>query len=221
VLQGVTLDLKSIQEETENAVDFTIETNTDEIKTNLENFFEKYNEVLSYIREKSAVDAEAGIRGDLAGDFTFTRIRTNLRLLVANVVSSVEPNNPSLLSQVGIEADDNGELSISDEDELDEFLNENVQKVADLFNSENGVAAKVYDLLTPFTNTGGIIDDNTKILDSRVSGINTRIDNWDLRLSFLEQNYRDQFTKLQQAFVTLSNQQSLIKMISNTVSSYY
>jgi flagellar hook-associated protein 2 len=220
VLDGVTLNLMSTQETSANAIDITVGTDNETVQSNLETFFEKYNDVLNYIKTKSAVDPDTGTRGDLAGDFTFTNIRTNLRLIVSSAISSVQENNPELLSRVGIEPDDDGNLSITDEDTLDDVLDVNVDKVADLFNSENGIAAQISDLLKPFTNTGGIIDDNTKVLERRVSSINTRISNWEQRLSYLEQNYRDQFTKLQQAFVAITNQQSLIQMITSTVGSF-
>ena len=221
VLTGVTLNLSGTQESSDDPIQITIEPDKDAIKENLNDFFEKYNEVINFIREKINVDPDNNTRGALAGDFTFINLRMNLRTLASNIVSSVQSGSPSRISEIGIEPDNNGNLSIDDVDDLYDALDANVSNVEDLFNSTNGIAVQIYDLLTPFTRTGGIIDDDTNILDERIESIDDRIENLEKRLEWKEQNYRQQFTKLQEAYVALSIQQNILSVISSSFASIF
>lgn len=221
VLTGVTIELKGTHETTDDPTQITIEPDKDKIKENLETFFEKYNEVISYLKEKMAVDPDSGIRGQLSGDFTFINLRLNLRTIVSSEVTGIQSGNPSLISEIGIEPDDDGKLSIIDTDAFEEALAANVNKVADLFNSSNGITAQLYDLITPFTTTGGIIDNDNSTLDERVEHFDTRIGNLEKRLEWKEQSYRRQFIKLQQAYDALSIQQSIASVINSSVNSMW
>jgi len=217
ILTGVTLNLKGTQEISDDPIQFTIEPDKETIKENVEEFFTKYNEVINYIKEQMNVNPESQSRGVLAGDSTFINLRMNLRTILSSAISTVQSGNPSLLAEVGIEPDDNGNLSIDNLDDFYDALDENVARVEDLFNSTNGIANQIYNLLTPFTRTGGIIDDNSDTLDNRIDSIENRIDSIEKRLEWREQNYRDQFTKLEEAYVALGMQQSLLQMISNSL----
>ncbi|MBN2010472.1 flagellar filament capping protein FliD [candidate division KSB1 bacterium] len=217
VLQGVTLNLTSVQEAGADPVQLTIETDSDTVKSNLETFFKAYNDVLDYIKLKTSVDPELEVRGELAGDFTFINLRMNLRTLVSSAVSSVTTGNPRLISEVGIEPNSSGNLSIADSEKFSDALDLDSNRVADLFTSENGIANQIYNILTPFTKTGGIIDDDKSALDSRIRNINSHISNLEARLAWKEENYRNQFTKLQEAYSAIATQQSMLQSLS----SYY
>ena len=217
VLTGVTFNLKGTQDN-DDSIQITIEPDKETIKENLETFFEVYNAVISFIKEQSSVDPETRKRGTFTGDFTFVNLRMNLRIIASSAVSSVSSGNPSIISEVGIEPDDNGYLSISNEDDLDEALDANVSKVEDLFNSTNGIANQIYDLLTPFTKTGGIIDDTTSTFDTKLDHIETRIENLETRLAWKEQNYRKQFIKLQEGFNSLTMQQQILQVVNRALS---
>ena len=66
-LEGITL---SLSETATTATDFTVEPDASGIEDEVKDFIEKYNDVLSYISGKANVDADAGTRGDFAGDST-------------------------------------------------------------------------------------------------------------------------------------------------------
>lgn len=217
VVPGVTLNLKGTQDAGDNPVKIIIEPDTETIKTNLEEFFEKYNDVVTYLKEKMAVDPDTQTRGPLAGDFTFINLRLNMRTILSSEVTSVDTGNPTRIADVGIEPGDDGTLSITNTDDFDDALESNVSKISDLFNSANGIAYQLYDLIEPFTKTGGIIDNNDSSLDLRVDYLNKRIESTEERLQWKEEYYRKQLSKLQEAFNALSIQQSIASIISDSM----
>ena len=214
ILPGVTLTLKGTQEASAEAVQINIGADKTAIKENLESFFEKYNEVVDYIKAKMAVDPDTSTRGPLSGDFAFINLRMNLRTLVSGEVSGLDADNPSRITEVGIEPDDSGRLRIADTEAFEEALEANVSKVSDLFNSESGLAQQIYDLLTPFTQTGGTLDDKRDGLDAKIDTIDSRIEGMEKRLEWKENNYRTQFLKLQEAMDSLTGQQSMLSMMN-------
>jgi flagellar hook-associated protein 2 len=218
VLTGVTLNLKGTQEAADDAVKISIAPDKETIKENLQAFFDDYNEVITYIKDQMAVDPDNNKRGPLTGDFTFINLRLNLRMNASNKITSVQSGNPEYISEVGIEPDSDGKLSIKDSDDFDDAIDASIDKVEDLFNSTSGIAVQIYDLVSPFTRTGGIIDDDTTILDERIKNINNRIDSLEKRLEWKEQNYRNQFIKLQEAFSSLGMQQQIMSVVNSSLS---
>jgi flagellar hook-associated protein 2 len=216
VLEGVTLNLSSVQDVGDDPIQLAVETDTETVKSNLKTFFEKYNDVLNYIKLKTAVDPENDVRGELAGDFSFINLRMNLRSMVSSSISSVSSGNPSLISEVGIEPDDQGNLSIADSDKFDDAVELDSNRIAALFSSTEGIATKIYDLLSPYTKTGGIIDDDSEALSRKVKNIDNHISNLETRLAWKEENYRTQFTKLQEAFNAVTTQQSVLATLTSS-----
>jgi flagellar hook-associated protein 2 len=220
VITGVTLNLAATQKQTDDPIQLTIDADDETIKTNLKAFFEKYNDVVNYLREKISVDPTAKTRGALAGDSTFSNLWMNLRSTISGEVSSVSTGNATRITDVGIEPDDKGNLSIKDSDKFTNALDEKMSNIADLFSSEKGIAVKIYDSLTSLTSSGGVIDDSNDLLNRRVKSINNRISNLEKQLQIKENNYRQQMAKLQQAYAALSNQQNIISVVNSSLSMF-
>lgn len=210
VLSGVTINLVGTQEAGEAPITLTVAPDTEAIRNQVESFIEAYNEVLSYLKAKTAVDPANYTRGDLAGDFTYVSLRMRLREMVSDAVSTVVSGHPEMLYQIGITADDDGTLSLSDPDTFTQTLESDVTKVSDLFNSSDGVAVCIDNFIEGFVKVGGVIDDDQSAIDSRIRNIDRRIGRLEERLALREQQYRQELAAMQEALALLAGQQSIL-----------
>lgn len=204
-LDGVTLKLYNTftQEET-----ITIATDKEAIKSDVEEFISLYNEVIDYLRAKTKVDPDTHERGPLSTDITYRGITSDLRSIISSEVTTTSNSEYTILYDIGIEADSEGKLSITDSSKFESALEANPQNVADLFRSSEGIAVQIEDYITNFVETGGIIDSSKKQIDRQVSNLNDRISYMNVLLDKKEKQYFDEFTKLQETMAKLQSQQA-------------
>ena len=93
--------------------------------------------------------------------------------------------------------------------------------MADIFNSTNGVAARIVALMEPFTESYGIIDDRKEAFQDQIEDIGDRIARLEERLERKESYYRSQFSSLQEALTTITFQQSIITNLTNMMNSNF
>jgi len=218
VLQGVTINLLSAQAVGENPETLSITYDGETIRDEIELFIKDYNDVIKYLNDKTSVDPSTFTRGELVGKFTYSNLRLGLRSIVSGQVSSVESGAPFLLSQIGLSAERDGTLKISDNDKFQEYIDKGDSAISGLFSSENGIAVRIYNLLNNYVQTGGIVDDDKKLLNRRIENINKRIADYEARLKIREDTLRREYTKLQQMLSTLNSQQAIIQ---NSLCNYY
>ncbi|HLC43283.1 MAG TPA: flagellar filament capping protein FliD [Methylomirabilota bacterium] len=217
-LTGVTLNFLSAPG-AGTPVTLTVANDTGSVKTKVNDFIAKYNEVVTYLNDKLKVDAQAKVRGDLVGQTAYSSLRMNLRSMMASAVSSVTAGNPQTLSEIGITADSSGLLSISDGTKFDSALTTDVRKVSDLFNSSNGVATKLETLLDGYVNTGGVVEGSKNSVTTQISNINARIDRMEERLALREASLRKQFSQLQEVLNRILQQQSFLQGMLGSIGS--
>ncbi len=145
----------------------TILSDSTEIREQIDNFITEYNTALKFLNDKLSVDPETNKRGGLAGDFTFLKLKINLRTIISSPVSSITSGNPALLSEIGITTQSDGRLEISDEDTLENAIADNAQAVIDLFDGSDGIATNLTGFLNDFTLTGATIDDRISIIEDQ------------------------------------------------------
>ncbi|MDO5101587.1 MAG: flagellar filament capping protein FliD [Lautropia sp.] len=117
LIEGVTLDLKKADT---NPVSVEVDTNTESLKEDVENFIKAYNKVNSLIAEETKYDAGSKTAGTLQGNATVIRIQNQLRSLVR--AQPGDDDNTSL-SKAGFELGRDGSLSIKG-DKLDALLSD-------------------------------------------------------------------------------------------------
>lgn len=212
VLDGVTINLKKADE---NPVIISVGVDTVKIRESIEEFIEDYNAALSYLNSRTTIDPATRVRQIFAGDHVFRFLRMDLRSIVGNPVTSVAEGNPSMLAEIGIGIAADGTLSISDGAKLDELLQTDSAKVADLFHSGNGVAVQLKERLSEFVSTGGIIESSRDGTDNRITGINNRIDRLEQNIENRVQRFRDELIRLQGVLQMANRQMEMINAISS------
>jgi flagellar hook-associated protein 2 len=205
VLDGVTLTVKDVTETTE-ALKVAIDSET--VKAKINDYLNAYNDVLTYLRAKTTVDPVLKVRGELAGESTYTFLRSNIRGMMTAKVEGVSSGNPEYLFDIGIKANTDGTLTLSDDEKFEAALANGSATISDLFNSADGVANRLKDFLDDYIKVGGILDDSQDSIADRIKSIDGRVERFDARLAKREFQLRQQFAKMQETAQLLSGQQA-------------
>lgn len=214
VLTGVTLELKATQGVNDTPVVLKVGVDSEKVKTAVTDFIKAYNEALSFLHAKTSVNPDNKTREILAGDQVFKELKIRLRAIVGGAVDSVASGNPSLLAEIGIKAARDGTLSLSDTAAFEDALLSDVRKVSDLFNSTNGIAVQLSDLLTGFTSVGGQIDIAQNGTQDQLTNVKTALQRTNAQIDRRVEVFRIQFESLQSALNRISLQSQAISRIS-------
>ncbi|NOX88671.1 MAG: flagellar filament capping protein FliD [Calditrichaeota bacterium] len=196
-------------------VTVSIDPNLENVKKDVQDFIDKYNEVIDFLKSKARINPDTYERGPLSDDYVYSGMIADLRNLVSEPVDSASSQNYKLLYSIGIEADRDGKLSIKDSEKFNQAVEANPAYVSDLFNSSDGVAVKLTDYIDKFVKTGGTIDGSKKQIDSQIKNLEDRIDYMNDLLDKKEKQYFDEFTKIQQTMYVLQNQQLFFNSFLN------
>ena len=132
VIAGVTINLKKMESGTQ--VDLNISRNLDSIKSSVQGFIGKYNEILEYINDQFAWDEDTQSAGLLSGDGTLSSIKSSLQNIMISTIKDL-PTDMNALSLIGINSDKNGVLSLNDSDFTDALVND-FAAVRNIFTAE-------------------------------------------------------------------------------------
>ena len=213
-INGVTFTLKAtnvtLYTDSSDAT-VTVSQDTAALESKIKSFLSQVNSTLNFIKAKSAVNADTSFRGVLAGNTTFRSLRRDVLDILTDDVSGASTGKPQNLGEIGITFDDDLQVSLSDTALLASELSEDSEAVELLFNSTNGVAARIEALLEPFTETNGIIDDIKDSSSDRIERIDTQIERLEERISRKEISFRRKFSQAQQSLNLILRQQSIVQ----------
>ncbi|WP_417581865.1 flagellar filament capping protein FliD [Nitrincola sp.] len=187
VIQGVTLNLKS--EEVGEEVSLTIGTDNTAIEKNVQSFVDAYNKLQGVLKDIAGKDT-SGLRGDS----TVRMLSSQMRSLTSSEVSGTDPES-RILAQVGVNIDKDGKMSL-DKEVLNERLNQDFDSVSTLFSSETGIASRLNDFVKPYTQAGGLLDNRTEGVNSRLRSLADREERLDIREENLFNRLSRQFNAM-------------------------
>ncbi len=183
VISGVTLELKAAGNARLN-----IERDKEGVKETVQGFIDAYNEL------QDTLDSLGN--GDLYGDSTLRTIESQIRSMLNTEATGLAGNSFTFLSEVGITTGEDGKLSL-DGTTFDDALDYDYDSVAQLFaNNDQGYAYRLEGLARDLLATDGLVDSRESGLNSRVDYLDLQIQSQENRLAIVEQRYRDQFTAL-------------------------
>jgi flagellar capping protein FliD len=200
----------------------TVSQDTSAIQSKISSFLDKFNDVTGYIQSKSSVDIDSKKRGPLAGNSTFVSLRRQLIQKLSGQVTGLTSGDPDYLNEIGITFDSNLKASLSDTSKFNSAITSSSKAVENLFNSTNGVANKIYDLIKPYVKTTGsstnsIIDATTNVINNRITGIDDSITRMEERLALREKQYSQQLYQMQGLLNDLVLQGNQITTMTNTI----
>ncbi len=225
-INGLNFELKAVTVENDDYADtdtasVTVSSTRDEsaVKSKINGMLSSFNSLMDYLQVKTKTDPVTYTRGALAGESVFQTLRGDIMNILLDEVSGLDADKPSYLAEIGITLNDSLHAKISDASEFSEWINEDPDAVADLFNSTNGIAAKIESLLEPYVETYGIIDDRKETISDHIDLVDDRIERMEDRMTRREAYYRQQFTALQDMLNTVTMQQNMITNLTNSVNS--
>ncbi|MGO8704873.1 MAG: flagellar filament capping protein FliD [Candidatus Brocadiia bacterium] len=212
VLPGVTLNLVGQQATGANPVNLTVSADTDSITTEVQNFVTNYNTVLSYLNSETAVSASTGASSALSDEPMYENLIGTLRSTVSAAVPDTGSPQVQTLADIGITQASDGTLSL-DTGTLDQMLSTSPTAVASLFNATDGIANQVNTVLTPFTQTNGIMAAETNNANSQIASLNATIKQMNAAAAVKETQYVNEYSQLQALQSKTAEQQSYMQTI--------
>ncbi len=220
VIKGVTLNLLKAQSEDDQAETITISGDSDFLKEEIQDFINDYNTTVNYISAKTSIDTSSNERGVLAGNYSVQQLRFRLREVATGTVAGFEDKEYSSLGSIGIDIQRDGTLRVADEDKLDSAIADNSSEIQELFTDDNGIAARIEEEITRYTNVGGVISDTQSSLRTKISNIDLRAKRLTERIDRRESSLRRQFTDLQRVLSNLNTQQTYMQKFQSTFYGY-
>ncbi|WP_013589968.1 flagellar filament capping protein FliD [Paraburkholderia phenoliruptrix] len=202
-ISGVTLNLTSAAVTTPATTQtLTIAADTTTQANTINNFVSLYNTVVTTMGTLAQYTSGATTQGPLLGDSTLNTIKNSLASIIGGGVKNGSTTNS--LGAIGISLQADGTLQV-DSTALNKALTSNSATVASLFNSTDGIGAKLSASITNFTQTGGMIDARTSALNADLKSITTQQSSLNDYIAQLTTQYQAQFTALNTLMATTTN----------------
>ena len=191
------------------AATITVSNDVEAIADKVQGLVDSYNDTMSYIRSRSKYNAET----EEAGVFLGSSLPSSLMTSLSQAFSSQVGGQTITGLSVGLETDRTGQLSFN-RDTFIEAYTEDPELVESFFitndledDADDGIAERISVMAEEATreNTGRIalaIEGR----ETEIETIQSRIDNWDLRLEQREAALRRQFSSLETLLGQLQNQ---------------
>ena len=212
VLPGVTLNLVGWQASGDNPVRLVVSADTAAISSDVQNFITNYNAAISYLNKQTAVNTSTGARSALSNEPMYGNLIGTLRSTVSAAVPGTGSSQVQTLADIGITQASDGTLSINS-GTLGQALSSNPSAVAALFNSTHGIANQVNAVLTPFTQTKGIMATEKSNASNQISALNATIKQMNAAATVKENELVNQYAQLQALQSTISQEQSYMQLV--------
>ncbi len=223
VINGVTINLAADAQG--KSATISVKQDISSAKAAIQTFLDKFNAVISYLEQKTAVTSTndgtktSYTRGTLADDNVFSELRIQLFSLFMQNVSNT--SSYQSLRDVGLIINDSLQASIGDSSKLDQVLASDLSGVQTLFDA---VMAQMDAKLGGFTGVrsgSDYLDDVVSNLDNQLNDINDDISKMNEYLTERQQYLVDQYSEIQAQLQLLSYTQQMWSSIYGTVNQLY
>ncbi|ANJ68333.1 hypothetical protein A9404_06855 [Halothiobacillus diazotrophicus] len=208
---GLTLNLVKAQVGTKVAV--TVGVDNGPITTALQTLVTNYNQYQSTYSSLTSYDQSSNQAGALLGDATANGVNNALRALMGqnyNTGSTTVQN----LADIGIQVDKNGVMSL-DTSKLNQALAADPNAVKTLLtDANNGVSAKVDNLLNPYLQYNGIFDSRTQSINNQLQSITQQQTDLQARLDQYQKSLMSQFTAMDSYVAQMNSSLSFLAKLN-------
>lgn len=194
-----------------SAETLTINADNAAVKEEIEGFISSYNELVDFLAANASTSTAAVGAATLSKDYIYRNMRYQLREIVADTVEGVTNSNYSKLSNIGITANGDGTLTISDTDKLEDALAANSQYVSEIFNTtDTGIAYQLDTYIEKYVQADGTIITSKTMIEDQIESLDDRIERMETFLERREEQLRSQFANMYQAMSLLNSQISYL-----------
>ncbi|WP_290660195.1 flagellar filament capping protein FliD [Ignavibacterium sp.] len=207
LVNGVTINLKSVFNNTDPDVVISVGTDVTSIKSKIESFINSFNELYSYLRKNSS--SVSGQRGVLFGDSTTSSLLNILGSSAYQPLTGFSSNVINSLSKLGITFDVNNGLTISDSSQLESAILSRTSEVELFFNDTNGFAETLYSKVNSYSGANGYLQQAISRISSNLTQLNDSVSRIESQINKRAEVLRSQYQKLQTQLAELLSSQSL------------
>lgn len=204
VIPGVTMNLTAAAVKS-GAQTLTVAADTSTEVTDISNFVTAYNSLMSTVSALTAFNS-SGTAGSQGGPLLGDSLVNGLQVALGNIVSgSVSSDGVSgTLATLGITLNSDGTLSLNS-DTLNAAVQAAPQQVAAVFNLTNGMAQQINAAVTPYTQSGGLLDTRTNALTADLQSVTTQTNALTTYSNQLTAQYNAEFTALNSLMATTNS----------------
>lgn len=195
VIPDVTFSLVG-KTETDKPLTLTIGQDNEGVTANIKKFVEAYNKLIATTSQLTSVtqvgEGKAPVLGGLVGDATVRNLLSGVR---NELVNPSGQEGMQVLADLGISTQKDGTLKI-DDDKLSKALENNFDAVGSFFTGDNGLMSRVDKRIDGFIQTGGVLEQRMKGLESTLSGIDKQRETLARRVEQLQTRLFAQFNAM-------------------------
>lgn len=182
--------------ETGKSITLTVGQDSAGIKASIKTFVDAYNKLISTSNKLTSVTkvGEDGtpLVGGLVGDSAVRNLLSGVR---NELVNPSGQEGARVLADLGITTQKDGTLKI-DGSKLDTALQSNFDAVGAFFTGDAGLMSRVDKRIDGFVQTGGILEQRMKALESTRSDIKTQTENLNRRVEQMQTRLLAQFNAM-------------------------
>ncbi|MGE5399609.1 MAG: flagellar filament capping protein FliD [Ignavibacteriales bacterium] len=208
LVEGLTLSLTAEMKDTDPNVNISVAGSTSSVKTKITDFVSKFNDVYNYVKINSSTSTVA--RGKFTGDATAISLLNGLSQAAYTRVSGIADGKLGRLGELGISFASDGGLTISDSSKLDSKIANNLSEVEAIFNSDSGVASKLYNLVNPYLGSDGYLAKVNTSYTKTITDLSSKITSTQTRIDKSADVMRKKYEALQTQLAALLNASSSV-----------
>ncbi len=206
VIEGVTFTLTA---ETEEAATLDISHDTSTVEALINNFVNAYNTLQVTLDSLTSYDSDSEEAAALFGD---SMTRTLKNQITRTLTDSYE-GSINALSTLGITTQSGGQLEI-DEETLAEALENDLSGVTTLFTGEDGLATRLEEKISSYTETDGILDSRIDSVNEQIEDVEEQMEDLEEWLESYEDLLYDKFNAMDTTVAAINSQgDALIEML--------
>lgn len=206
LINGTKLVLKSVMQPTDSEVSVTVNKDVNSIKTKVQDFITKFNDIYSYI--KSNLKPSGTTKALFANDTTASSILSTLNSFAYPVVSGISANQINSFTKLGITFNVNTGLVLSNETTFNNAVENSLNEVVEFFSSSNGIANKMIARIDPYLGSGGFIAKSKLNYDSTIKSLSDSITSTQNRLDKNAEALRQRYINLQMQLAEILSYQN-------------
>jgi flagellar hook-associated protein 2 len=215
VIDGIDITAKKVQDVDDDLSKVKITEDNSNIKGTLDEFVKAYNELIDLSTNLGKVgDGNSGI---LSGDSLLRGVMSKIRDELSSNFDFGNDGQTSL-SQLGIETDRYGKLSV-DDSKLNDAINENVDNVQSFFigtDTKSGFAGTVDELLSFYTESDGLIQGRIDSKEDQLTSLDDDRASFSRKMSSLEARLTAQYNSMDLLVAGLNSTSSyLMQQLDN------
>ncbi|WP_416426097.1 flagellar filament capping protein FliD [Pseudomonas sp. App30] len=204
-ISGVTINLTGGSDSSGNpgTSTITVGSSTDDMKTSVTTFVSAYNALMLAVSAQTAVTPTGATSSTSTSATTTAGALTGdsgIRSLLASIQgqltkSSTTSGNLSVLSQLGISTQEDGTL-LMNSTTWDTAMTTNAGNVASLFVGTDGLLTRLTSVITPYTQTGGILETRIKAYAATTTDLQNQQTDLDSRMDALTTTLTAKYTQM-------------------------